>query len=283
MINEVINVGNFRKSIKEGASEFKAKLGAGVETENKKNNEKSYKEAEKRAKEYDGGLGKITKNKIDRSDDNNRTTLDYTTKGEVNDKYAKRVKAQAKGYTSELEEKNGIEKNAEFDDDGKLYKAFKDNATKRNKAKSDLEHSGLVNSKLPKKEVNTMYESKTLTPKRLVFKKTTFINENQVLSRIPEEYKVDGQVIHMKDSKGNEYIVECAKCEYNGNIETTIVNYNNQKVLNERVDRMMELFNYDSSKAYGSSNKDMRVNENKCFNDLINHARQLAKDAIKEE
>jgi hypothetical protein len=60
-------------------------------------------------------------------------------------------------------------------------------------------------------------------------------------------------------------------------------NYNNQKVLNERVDRMMELFDYDSSKAYGSSNKDMRVNENKCFNDLINHARQLAKDANKEE
>lgn len=282
MINEVINVGSFRKSIKEGASEFKARLGAGVETENKKNNEKSYKEAEKRAKDYDGGLGKITKNKIDRSDDNNRTTLDYTTKGEVNDKYTKRVKAQVKGYTSELEAKNGIEKNGELDDDSRIYNSFKKNATERNKAKEELEHSGIVSSKLPKTHKNDLYESKNLVPKRLVFKKTTFINEKQVLSRIPEEYKVDGQKIFMKDSKGNEYIVECAKCQYNGNIETTIVNYNNQTILNEKVNRMKELFEYDSAKAYGSTNKDMRVNENKTFNSLMDHARQLTKDANKE-
>ena len=282
MINEVINVGAFRKSLKEGTSEFKARLGAGVETENKKNNDKSYKEASKRAKDYDGGLGKITKKEIDRSDDNNRTTLDYTTKGKVDDKYTKRVKAQAKGYTSELEEKNGIEKNGEFDDDSRIYNSFKKNATERNKAKEDLEHSGIASSKLPTNPKNTMYENKTLTPKRLVFKKTTFVNEKQVLSRIPEEYKIDGQKIFMKDSKGNEYIVECAKCEYNGNIETIITNYNNQTILNEKLNRMKELFDYDSVKAYGSTNKDMRVNESKNFNNLMNHARQLAKDANKE-
>ena len=283
MINEVINVGVFRKSLKDGTNEFKARIGANVETENKKNNDKSYKEATKKAKNYDGGLGKISKNKIDRSDDKNRTTLDYTTKGEVNDKYTKRVKAQAKGYTSELEEKNGIEKNGEFDDDSRIYNSLKKNATERNKAKEELGHSGIASSNLPKTEKNTMYESKKLTPKRLLFKKTTFINEKQVLARIPEEYKVDGQIIHMNDSKGNEYIVECTKCEYNGNIETTITNYNNQTILNEKLTRMKELFDYDSVKAYGASNKDMRVNESKNFNNLINHARQLTKEANKEE
>lgn len=277
MNNEVINVGMFKKSIKEGANEFKAIIGAGVETENKKNNEKSYKDAEKRAKDYDGGLNKEKTREIDRSDDINRTTLDYTPTGKVDDKYKKRIKAQAKGYTSELEEKNGIEKNGDFDDDSKIYNSLKNNAKERNKAKSDLEHSGIVSSNLPKKEKNTMYESKTLSPKRLVFKKTTFINEKQVLSRIPEEYKVDGQKIYMKDSKGNEYIVECAKCNYNGRIETTIVNYNNQTILNEKINRMKELFEYDSVKAYGNSNANMRVNESKNFNDLMNHARQLSK------
>ena len=277
MINEVINVGNFKKSIKEGANEFKARIGANVETENKKNNEKSYKEAGKRAKDYDGGLGKEKKHEIDRSDDINRTTLDYTPTGKVDDKYKKRIKAQAKGYTSELEEKNGIEKNGDFDDDLKLYNSLKKNAKERNKAKTDLEHSGIASSNLPKKEKNTMYESKVLSPKRLVFKKTTFINEKQVLSRIPEEYKVDGQKIYMKDSKGNEYIVECAKCNHNGRIETTIVNYNNQTILNEKLNRMKELFDYDSAKAYGGSNANMRVNESKNFNDLMNHARQLSK------
>lgn len=282
MINEVINVGSFRKSIKEGASEFKAKMGASVEAENKKNNDKSYKDSNKRAKEFDGGLGKEKTREINRSDDNNRTTLDYTPTGEVDKKYKDRVKAQAKGYTSELEEKNGIEKNGDFDDEGKFYNSLKKNATERNKAKEELEHSGIASSKLPKKEKNTMYESKMLTPKRLIFKKTTFVNEKQVLSRIPEEYKIDGQKIYMKDSKGNEYIVECAKCQYNGNIETTIINYNNQSILNEKLNRMKELFDYDSLKAYGSSNKDMRVNESKNFNNLINHARQLAKESNKE-
>ena len=59
-----------------------------------------------------------------------------------------------------------------------------------------------------------MYENVNLfSPKRLIFKKTTFVNESQMLSRIPEEYKVDGQKIYMKDCKGNEYIVECRKCD----------------------------------------------------------------------
>ena len=48
MLNEVINVGNFRQQIKESANEFNAKLGAGVESSNKKNNDKSYKESTKK-------------------------------------------------------------------------------------------------------------------------------------------------------------------------------------------------------------------------------------------
>ena len=280
MLNEVINVGNFRQQIKESANEFNAKLGAGVESSNKKNNEKSYKESAKKT-----GV-KTTEPKktkeLDRSDDMNCTTLDNTTWGNVGEKFKEKIKAQAQGYTSTLEKQSKTERNAEFDDDARIYKSMKKNADARNKAKSEIEHSGIVGSKTPKKEKNTMYENVNLSsPKRLVFKKTTFINEAQMLSRIPEEYKVDGQKIYMKDCKGNEYIVECRKCDYNGNVETIILNYNNEQILNEKVNRMWELFNYDSAKNTGTFKKQDRINEEAKLGELINRARELNKEILK--
>jgi hypothetical protein len=280
MLNEVINVGNFRQQIKESANEFNAKLGAGVESTNKKNNDKSYKESAKKT-----GV-KTTEPKktkeLDRSDDMNCTTLDNTTWGNVGEKFKEKIKAQAQGYTSTLEKQSKTERNAEFDDDARIYKSMKKNADARNKAKSEIEHSGIVGSKTPKKEKNTMYENVNLSsPKRLVFKKTTFINEAQMLSRIPEEYKVDGQKIYMKDCKGNEYIVECRKCDYNGNVETIILNYNNEQILNEKVNRMWELFNYDSAKNTGTFKKQDRINEEAKLGELINRARELNKEILK--
>lgn len=279
MLKEIVNVGELRKSVNEAANEFNAKIGANVETENKRNNEKSYKESSKRAKNFDGGLKDApTRKEIDRSDDKNQGMLDYTPKTEPDKNYKERIKAQAKGYTSAIEEKNKTERNAEFDDNAINYKAMKKNATKRNKEKTEMEHSGIVSSNLPKVEKNTMYESVLPKAKRLIFKHTTFISESQMLSRIPEEYKVHGQKIYMKDKKDNEYIVECIKREHDGKIETNIINFNNERVLNEKLNRMQELFNYDTTKAQGPNKTQIRVNEGKNFKDLLNHARNLSKE-----
>lgn len=278
MLNEVIKVGDLRKSVNEKANELNAKLGTNVETENKKNNEKSYKETEKNVKNYDGGLSSTkSKKEIDRSDDKNRGMLDYNPSVEPDEKYKKRIEAQAQGYTSTLEKNNKTERNAEFDDDKIIYNSMKKNASKHDEEKANLEHSGLVSSQLPKQEKNSMYENINLSPKRLIFKKTTFVNESQMLSRIPEEYKIDGQKIYMKDCKGNEYIVECNLCKHTGNIETTVLNYNNEQILNEKVNRMRELFEYDSAKANGSIKNQKRIDENTKFNELLNHARKLSK------
>ena len=59
-----ISVGDLKRIIAESSSEFKAKLGPNVEADNKKNNDKSYKDSEKRAKDYDGGLAKEEKKKL---------------------------------------------------------------------------------------------------------------------------------------------------------------------------------------------------------------------------
>lgn len=271
MINKVLNVGDVRRVIKESSSEFKAVMGKNVEADNKKNNDKSYKDSEKKVKEFDGGLKKEAKKEtLDRTFDQNRTTLDYIPSTEPSKEYKERVKAQAKGYVSVEDEKSGSDsKNGKFDDDARIYKAFKDNAEIRNSERDELAHSGLSGDKMKKHEVATMYESKNLKPKRLVFKKTVFINESQMLSRIPEEYKKDGQIIYMKDKSDNEYIVECVKNKKNDIIETNIVHYNNERILNEQVNRMNQLFNYNTNEAFNTQ----RDKTSKDIGDMLNIVR----------
>lgn len=279
MERKIINVGELRKLIKE-SSEFKAKLGPNVEGENKKNNEKSYKDSEKKTKDFDGGLRANSKKNsdLDRSDDLNQGMLDYTPKTEVNDDYKKRVKAQAKGYVSVEDEKNGSkDKDGEFDDNARIYNSMKKNADVRNKAKVEREHAGIVGSNTEKKEKNTMYENNTPKPKRLTFKKTTFMNESQMISRIPEQYKIDGQRIYMRDKDDNEYIVECTKSEKSGKIDINILNFNNERVLNEQMDRMNKLFGYSVNEAQGNMTNKEKINESTNFQDILNKARELNK------
>ena len=107
---KVISVKALKQLVAESSNEFKAVLGPGVESGNKTNNGKAYSDAKKRAKDYDGGLEKEVgeeRPKYEKWDDN-KTTLDYNLPN-ASKKYKDRVKAQVKGYTSELEEKNGLE------------------------------------------------------------------------------------------------------------------------------------------------------------------------------
>lgn len=275
MSKRVLNVGDVRRVIKESSSEFKAKVGKNVEMDNKKNNDKSYKDSEAKVKKFDGGLKDEAKdNEIDRSQDLNCTMLDFKPSMEPSKEYKSRVKAQAKGYNSVEDEKRGSkEKDGKFDDNARIYNAMKKNSEVRNAEKQEMAHSGIAGSGTEKKEIITVYESKALKPKRLNFKKTVFINEKQMLSRIPEEYKVHGQVIYMKDKNENEYIVECVKNDKAGFVETNIINFNNEKVLNEQVNRMNALFDYNTKDVFSTKTK----NEEREFNDILNLSRELNK------
>ena len=168
-------VKDLKRMISEAKSEFNPMLGVNVENDNKKNNEQAYKDAEKKAKDFDGGLKEPKKEKLADKTDANRTTLDYNPRTEPDKNFKDKVKAQAKGYTSTMEEKNGIEKAAEFDEDSRIFNQLTKSGDKLTKEKEDLAHSGLVSKNLPKEEKNAMYET-TLKPKRLVFKHTKFIN-----------------------------------------------------------------------------------------------------------
>ena len=269
-------VGELKRIIKESSDEFKAKVGPNVESDNKRNNEKSYKESEKRAKDYDGGLKDQKKPELPEKKDGNRTTLDYNPSIEPDEKFKKRVEAQAKGYTSELEEKNGNERGGvEMDDDGRIMKQFNDARDEHEKNKKTVQKAGLVARELPDEifDKNHLNENQTLKPKKLIFKHTRFINESQVYARIPEEYKRDGQKIYVNDVAGNEYILECVKSERSGNIEVHIVSHKNEKLMNEQVDKIHKLMEYSGNETCGKQDVIDRVNEDKTFKDIMDIAR----------
>jgi hypothetical protein len=260
-------------------------MGKNVESDNKKNNEKSYKESKKRAKDFDGATldEEPKKKELDRSGDMNRTTLGCTPSN-VTPEYAERVKAQVNGYTSAAQAKKGPkDHNAEMGD-GRIYKSIKDNETKKQKAKDEIQHSGLVSSKIKddEKKKGNMFENKTPKTKRLIFKKTVFMNENQMLSRIPEEYKVDGQKIYMKDRADNEYIVEFSKSQKCGLLETYVIGFNNQKTLNEQVSRIHKLFEYDSAKAKGNTSVSLKESAKDNFSSMFDTIRKMNEELDEE-
>ena len=113
-----------------------------------------------------------------------------------------------------------------------------------------------------------MLESKP-GAKRLRFKHTKFMNESQVLTRIPEQYKIDGQVIYMCDKADNEYIVECVRSEKSGLIETNIVSYGNKTAMNEQMNRIQELMGFKTN----TNDRYNQINENKEFGEILDATR----------
>lgn len=264
-------VKDLKRMISESASEFNPVLGKNVASDDKKNNEQAYKDAEKKAKDFDGGLREPKKKELGEKKDANRTTLDYNPRIEPDKNFKEKVKAQAKGYTSKLEEENGFEKAADFDDEGRIFKQFTDSDKVLKKEKEELASSGLVSHNLPKEKKNSMYET-TLKPKRLIFKHTKFISESYMLSRIPDEYKKEGQIIHMKDMIGNEYIVEC-EASSTGYIETNIKGYSNKEMMNEQINRISQLMNYKPGNNLTEANKKFRSDDSDEFGNMFKIAR----------
>ncbi len=269
-------LGDLRSIVKESSQEFKAKLGTNVEKDDKENNQKSYKESEKRAKDFNGGLTTAaTKRKLQPKIDGNKTTLDSSFDDEPSKEYKDRIKAQANGYTSKMEEDNKIEKNADFDENPEIYKNFKD-AKEKMAGQTELsKKSGLVSRELPDDtfKKGDMYEGKKT--KRLSFKHSEFLSEEHMLSRIPDEYKVDGQRIIMKDAHDNEYVVECKFSKMLNICETKVVSYTNKKKINEDVEKIKKLFNYNSSDFFGSQTSNERLNEDKKFGQIIDDIRKI--------
>lgn len=289
------NVGDLRKLVTE-SSEFKPKIGDGVESENKKNNGKAYKDAKTRANDYDGGLKADEKKPKYVKSDGNKTTLDYNPEN-VSKEWKDRVHAQAKGYTSTAEMNNGLAKEGDFSHNDDIYNGIKDCGKEMHQNEKDFKKTGLRASKLPEKtfDKEEMYESKegfdmrnlidkfrakSLAPASVIkeektiktayFKKTKFLNEEHVLSRVPDEFKNDGQQFKMKDKTGNTYLVEW------NDKGSKILAHSNPKAVNEEFDKIKYLTSYSvNDTKTGFSD---RLNENdESFKAMLDKARKIIK------
>lgn len=269
MNERVYTINEIKNLISESVNEFKAKVGDKVENSNKKENNKAYKDAHKRVKDFDGGGDEDKKERqLPNKEDGNKTTLDYALEGNPGDDFRKKVKAQAEGYTSTLEKNNKIEKEGDFND--KTYQQFKKAGKEMADNKVKAKQSGLTARTLPKStfEKDSIYESSKMP--FLIFKKTTFLNESQMLSKIPDEYKNNGKRFKVKDASDNEFIVEWADGE------GKILFHENKKKLNETMEKFHKLIDYSSKKQFTTSNPKTRINETNSFNTILNKARIIA-------
>lgn len=264
---------DFQRLISESASEFKAKLGPNVAEQDKDINGKAYSDAKKRAKDYDGGLGKEqdwARGKAEyRKEDYNGTMLDLNPDN-VSDDYKKRVHAQVKGYSSEKEMNNGIEKSGDFSGNEKIYKAIKDTGKKMDAEKEAEGKKGLVGRTRPEGyfKKQDMFENRNI--KTVHFKKTEFMSESHMKSRIPDDFKTDGSVFRMKDKIGNEYIVEWNQGK------ATVLEHTNKTGGEQTLGRMKRLMEYKTRDTL--TNTADRINENDDkFADTLNKMRQILK------
>ena len=93
-----------------------------------------------------------------------------------------------------------------------------------------------------------------------------------MMSRIPDEFKVEENVFRMKDKTGNEYLLE-----WKGG-KAEIIGHSNKQGMNESIDRMKALFNFKASDYYKGTSTSSRLNEeNEAFTDTLEKARKIIK------
>lgn len=264
-MNRQYNIGELKKMLAEASKEFKPVLGDNVEKENKKINQDAYSEISKNTKKYDGGAKNESNKKSQYPTTDNRGMQDLAYDN-INDQFKERVKSQLKGYVSsdaEKMHKNDEFGNAEFND----IKGMEDAAKAFKDAKVKSKAIGLTSREIDKKEFDkissNVFESKGMS--RLKFKNTVFMTEEHVLSRIPDDFKVEGKTFVVKDKNNNEFLVEWSE-------NPKVIN---KTKINEQKNRVHELFNYKSSNS--KTTNEVRLNEDKNVNDMIEKARKLMK------
>lgn len=275
--------GDLKRVIKESTNEFKPKMGVNVIRDNAKSNVKAVKDIEKEVKEYDD-----KKVNTPEDVDYNRTTLDAEFADEPGEAYIARVKAQANGFPSVENEKNSKIKDEnqglDFSGNERLYDDLKKRNAEFTKREVERAHAGLKSHNMPKKDFenpNMFKENKdsdmtdNKKMKKLYFKHTKFLSESQMIKKIPDEYKVDGNKFIMKDASNNEYLVEWtvdSKFNYG---EAKVLHHINKEQLNEDMKRIKDMFNYKSSDVFQTTNAQSRLNEEKKLGSFIDEVRKI--------
>jgi hypothetical protein len=268
-------MGELRRVVKESADkqEFKAKMFGSDET--KKTNEKAYSDIARDVKSYDGGLSNSKSgltSGLEVSDNRGMHDLRYDS---VSKPFQDKVKSQMKGYVSSEAErlhKGDAFGNAKFDVDGNIVKAATDHAKKMKDGHVKASEIGLTGREISHNDYNAMNktigESKKV--KRLSFKNTRFINEEHVVSRVPDELKTEGNKFIMRDSDNTEYLVEWHASE------PRVTKKLNMEIVSEQKERIKDLWNYNPSEYETKTSSKLRLQESNGFLNVLDKARKLS-------
>lgn len=267
------NVSDLKKVIlKESANEFKAVVFGDEET--KKINDKAYSDIKKETSDYDGGLTSEKKTDVSQSfkDGKGMGDLEFDN---ISKPYKDRIKSQMKGYVSadaEKKHKNDDFGNADFDKEGKIYDAEKEHAEASKEGRDKASEIGLTGREVSKDKIkansDTMYESKNKM-KMLSFKKIEFLSEGHMLSKVPDEYKKEGNKFIMRDGRDNQYLVEWTSGE------PTVSKKVNMNIVNEEKQRIKELWGYKPAEANTNTTPRSRIQEDNSYAKMLERAREL--------
>lgn len=255
--------------------------------DNAKNNAEFVKETMKQTAEYDNvDVREEKEDEVSNSIDLNKALLDLNYAEEPSDDFKARSKANVHGFPSvENEKSSSAKENGGLDYEGnKKFYSEKAKASKEQEKKdADIRHAGLTAHNLDRSnfERPTAYknESKQRNMKRLTLHGTTFLNETDVLSRIPDDYRKDGNRFMMEDRDGNQYIIECKKDTVLDFVHARVEGVYNKKKLDEQRSRMNQLAGYRSSiHANNSLNESQRRAEDATLGDLLNKLRGITKE-----
>lgn len=272
--------GELMEVLKESSDRSKPVVGKNVWKDNSQNNVKAVKDIMKQTEKYNDVDTKKRDTNPENIKDLNKSTLDVKFSYEPSKEYKERVKSQVHGFPSVQNEKESkIEtenKSLDFEGNKKIYKDDEDKQKERTKKSEEIKQSGLQSHNLPKETFKdkTIFTNENKKMKRLTYNKT-FINEAQVLKKIPDDYKTDGNRFIMRDNSGVEYIIECHKDNNVDFIHTNIVQKIDRNALNEQFKRMKELTEYSTSKYAAGTTNESRLKENDMFVENLNKVKSL--------
>jgi len=188
-------------------------------------------------------------------------SLEYEAEGsEVEKKFKKRV--DDLNDTSEYDKIFGTKDGfGETDKPNDTYAKMKKASAEYNKYEDEYELPNPLRVRQVKKLKSESKENKNKKMKRLNFK-NSFDSVEKMKGLIPENYKTEGNIFLMTD--GNETY----KVRWDEEIkEGTIISYKNQNRINEDMNKMKKLFNYNSSDTFVKTND--YVTEKKAFTTMM--------------
>lgn len=280
--DKIYTIGELNKILMESTYGYKPKIDPKVIKDDAQNNVKAVKDI---MKETGAMEDKATTKQRDTNPENisdgNKTTLDNNFAYEPSKEYKERVKAQVHGFpskenedNSDMDESTDVEGNKEFYDERETL------SKEQNDKETDERHAGLKAHNLPKENYKdkTIYKNESKKMKKLHFKNTKFLSEAQILKKVPDDYKTDGNRFIMEDCENNSFLVECKVDDTFHFAQMTVKRIPTKKQIEEEFDRMMQLASYNSKDYFKDTTNESRKEEEDNLSLMIEQVRKLEKE-----